>query len=209
MPGLVGKKVGMTSVFDENGTNIPCTVLEVGPCIVTQVKTKESDGYKALQIAFDEKKEKNTTRAMMGHFKKANTTPKRKVIELSGFIRDWKVGDVITVDYFQNDLWLDVTAVSKGKGFQGVVTRHGFSGIVGTTHGQHDRERAPGSLGGSSYPSRVFKGMRMAGQTGNKNVKMLNLKVVKIIPENNLLLLKGSIPGAKGSYVIVESPDRT
>jgi large subunit ribosomal protein L3 len=146
---------------------------------------------------------------MMGHFKKANTTPKRKVIELSGFIRDWKVGDVITVDYFQNDLWLDVTAVSKGKGFQGVVTRHGFSGIVGTTHGQHDRERAPGSLGGSSYPSRVFKGMRMAGQTGNKNVKMLNLKVVKIIPENNLLLLKGSIPGAKGSYVIVESPDRT
>lgn len=209
MPGLVGKKVGMTSVFDENGTNIPCTVLEVGPCIVTQVKTKESDGYKALQIAFDEKKEKNTTKAMMGHFKKANTTPKRKVIELSGFIRDWKVGDVITVDYFQNDLWLDVTAVSKGKGFQGVVTRHGFSGIVGSTHGQHDRERAPGSLGGSSWPSRVFKGMRMAGQTGNKNVKMLNLKVVKIIPENNLLLLKGSIPGAKGSYVIVESPDRT
>ncbi len=209
MPGLVGKKVGMTSVFDENGTNIPCTVLEVGPCVVTQVKTKESDGYKALQIAFDEKKEKNTTKAMMGHFKKANTTPKRKVIELSGFIRDWKVGDVITVDYFQNDLWLDVTAVSKGKGFQGVVTRHGFSGIVGSTHGQHDRERAPGSLGGSSWPSRVFKGMRMAGQTGNKNVKMLNLKVVKIIPENNLLLLKGSIPGAKGSYVIVESPDRT
>ena len=209
MPGLVGKKVGMTSVFDENGTNIPCTVLEVGPCVVTQVKTKESDGYKALQIAFDEKKEKNTTKAMMGHFKKANTTPKRKVIELSGFIRDWKVGDVITVDYFQNDLWLDVTAVSKGKGFQGVVTRHGFSGIVGSTHGQHDRERAPGSLGGSSWPSRVFKGMRMAGQTGNKNVKMLNLKVVKIIPENNLLLLKGSIPGAKGSYVIVESPERT
>jgi large subunit ribosomal protein L3 len=209
MPGLVGKKVGMTSVFDENGTNIPCTVLEVGPCVVTQVKTKESDGYKALQIAFDEKKEKNTTKAMKGHFKKANTTPKRKLIELSGFIRDWKVGDVITVDYFQNDLWLDVTAVSKGKGFQGVVTRHGFSGIVGTTHGQHDRERAPGSLGGSSWPSRVFKGMRMAGQTGNKNVKMLNLKVVKIIPENNLLLLKGSIPGAKGSYVIVESPDRT
>jgi large subunit ribosomal protein L3 len=209
MPGLVGKKVGMTSVFDENGTNIPCTVLEVGPCVVTQVKTRESDGYKALQIAFDEKKEKNTTKAMMGHFKKANTTPKRKLVELSGFIRDWKVGDVITVDYFQNDLWLDVTAVSKGKGFQGVVTRHGFSGIVGTTHGQHDRERAPGSLGGSSWPSRVFKGMRMAGQTGNKSVKMLNLKVVKIIPENNLLLLKGSIPGAKGSYVIVESPDRT
>jgi large subunit ribosomal protein L3 len=209
MPGLVGKKVGMTSIFDENGVNVPCTVLEVGPCIVTQVKTKESDGYKALQLAFDEKKEKNTPRAMKGHFKKANTTPKRKVIELSGFILDWKVGDVITVDYFKNDLWLDVTAVSKGKGFQGVVTRHGFSGIVGSTHGQHDRARAPGSLGGSSWPSRVFKGMRMAGQMGNKNVKMLNLKVVRIISENNLLLLKGSIPGAKGSYVVVESPDRT
>lgn len=199
----------MTSIFDENGANIPCTVLEVGPCTVTQVKTKESDGYKALQLAFDDKKEKNTPGAMKGHFKKANATPKRKVVELTGFIRDWKLGDVITVDYFKDDLWLDVTSVSKGKGFQGVVTRHGFSGIVGTTHGQHDRERAPGSLGGSSWPSRVFKGMRMAGQTGNRNVKVLNLKVVKIIPESNLLLLKGSIPGAKGSYVIVESPDRT
>jgi large subunit ribosomal protein L3 len=209
MPGLVGKKVGMTSIFDENGVNIPCTVLEVGPCVITQVKTKETDGYKALQIAFDDKKEKNTPGAMKGHFKKANTTPKRKVVELTGFILDWKIGDIITVDYFKDDAWLDVTGISKGKGFQGVVTRHGFSGIVGTTHGQHDRERAPGSLGGSSWPSRVFKGMRMAGQTGNKNVKVLNLKVVKIIPENNLLLLKGSIPGAKGSYVVVESPDRT
>jgi large subunit ribosomal protein L3 len=209
MPGLVGKKVGMTSIFDENGVNVPCTVLEMGPCVVTQVKTQESDGYKALQLAFDEKKEKNTPGAMKGHFKKANTTPKRKVVELTGFILDWKLGDIITVDYFKDDAWLDVTGVSKGKGFQGVVTRHGFSGIVGTTHGQHDRERAPGSLGGSSWPSRVFKGMRMAGQTGNRNVKVLNLKVVKIIPENNLLLLKGSIPGAKGSYVIVESPERT
>jgi large subunit ribosomal protein L3 len=209
MPGLVGKKVGMTSIFDENGVNVPCTVLEIGPCVVTQVKTQESDGYKAVQLAFDEKKEKNTPGAMKGHFKKANTTPKRKVVELTGFILDWKLGDVITVDYFKDDAWLDVTGVSKGKGFQGVVTRHGFSGIVGTTHGQHDRERAPGSLGGSSWPSRVFKGMRMAGQTGNRNVKVLNLKVVKIIPENNLLLLKGSIPGAKGSYVIVESPERT
>ena len=208
MPGLVGKKVGMTSIFDENGVNVPCTVLEVGPCVVTQVKTKETDGYKALQLAFDEKKEKNTPGAMKGHFKKANTTPKRKVIELSGFILDWKIGDVLTVDYFRDDAWLDVTGVSKGKGFQGVVTRHGFSGIVGSTHGQHDRQRAPGSLGASSFPSRVFKGMRMAGQMGNKNVKVLNLKVVKIIAENNLLLLKGSIPGAKGSYVIVESPDR-
>ncbi|MBN1788897.1 MAG: 50S ribosomal protein L3 [Bacteroidales bacterium] len=209
MPGLVGKKVGMTSIFDENGVNVPCTVLEIGPCVVTQVKTKESDGYKALQIAFDDKKEKNTPNAMKGHFKKANTTPKRKIVELTGFVLDWKLGDVITVDYFKDDAWLDVTSVSKGKGFQGVVTRHGFSGIVGTTHGQHDRERAPGSLGGSSWPSRVFKGMRMAGQKGGDSVKMLNLKVVKIIPESNLLLLKGSIPGAKGSYVIVESPDRT
>jgi large subunit ribosomal protein L3 len=209
MPGLVGKKVGMTSIFDENGVNIPCTVLEMGPCVVTQVKTNESDGYKALQLSFDEKKEKNTPGAMKGHFKKAGTTPKRKVVELSGFILDWKLGDVITVDYFKDDLWLDVTGLSKGKGFQGVVKRHGFSGIVGSTHGQHDRQRAPGSLGASSFPSRVFKGMRMAGHTGNRNVKVLNLKVVKIIPENNLLLLKGSIPGAKGSYVVVESPERT
>lgn len=209
MPGLVGKKVGMTSIFDENGVNVPCTVLEVGPCTVTQVKTKETDGYKAIQLAFDEKKEKNTPAAMKGHFKKASTTPKRKVVELTGFIRDWKLGDVITVDYFKDDAWLDVTSVSKGKGFQGVVTRHGFGGIGDSTHGQHDRSRAPGSLGGSSWPSRVLRGMRMAGQTGNKNVKVLNLKVVKIIPENNLLLLKGSIPGAKGSYVIIESPDRT
>ena len=209
MPGLIGKKVGMTSVFDENGNNVPCTVLEVGPCVITQIKTMEKDGYKAVQLAFDEKKEKNTPKAMKGHFKKANTTPKRKVIELKGFIRDWSVGDVITVDYFKDDPWLDVTAVSKGKGFQGVVNRHGFSGIGDSTHGQHDRSRAPGSLGGSSWPSRVFKGMRMAGQTGNKNVKVLNLKVVKIIPENNLLLLKGSVPGAKGSYIIIESPEGT
>jgi large subunit ribosomal protein L3 len=209
MPGLIGKKVGMTSVFDESGNNVPCTVLEVGPCVITQIKTMEKDGYKAVQLAFDEKKEKNTPKAMQGHFKKANTTPKRKVIELRGFIREWSVGDVITVDYFKDDPWLDVTAVSKGKGFQGVVTRHGFSGIGDSTHGQHDRSRAPGSLGGSSWPSRVFKGMRMAGQTGNKNVKVLNLKVVKIIPENNLLLLKGSVPGAKGSYIIIESPEGT
>jgi large subunit ribosomal protein L3 len=209
MPGLVGKKVGMTSIFDENGVNVPCTVLEMGPCTVTQVKTPETDGYKALQLAFDDKKEKNTPAAMKGHFKKASATPKRKVVELTGFIRDWKLGDVITVDYFKDDEWLDVTAVSKGKGFQGVVTRHGFGGIGDSTHGQHDRQRAPGSLGGSSWPSRVLRGMRMAGQTGNKNIKVLNLKVVKIIPESNLLLLKGSIPGAKGSYVVVESPDRT
>ncbi|MBP1669631.1 MAG: ribosomal protein [Bacteroidetes bacterium] len=209
MPGLIGKKVGMTSVFDENGNNVPCTVLEVGPCVVTQVKTKDTDGYKAIQLAFDEKKEKSTTKAMMGHFKKANTTPKRKVVELKEFILDWKVGDVITVDYFKDDPWVDVSAVSKGKGFQGVVTRHHFSGVGDKTHGQHDRQRAPGSLGGSSYPSRVFKGLRMAGHTGDRKIKVINLRVVKIIPENNLLLLKGSVPGSKGSYVIVESPKGT
>jgi large subunit ribosomal protein L3 len=209
MPGLIGKKVGMTSVFDENGNNVPCTVLEVGPCVVTQVKTKDTDGYKAIQLAFDEKKEKSTPKAMMGHFKKANTTPKRKVVELKEFILDWKVGDVITVDYFKDDPWVDVSAVSKGKGFQGVVTRHHFSGVGDKTHGQHDRQRAPGSLGGSSYPSRVFKGLRMAGHTGDRKIKVINLRVVKIIPENNLLLLKGSVPGSKGSYVIVESPKGT
>ncbi len=199
----------MTSVFDENGNNIPCTVLQVGPCVITQVKTVETDGYAAIQMAFDDKKEKNTPKAMIGHFKKANTTPKRKVIELKGFIRDWKVGDIITVDYFHDDPWLDVSAVSKGKGFQGVIKRHHFGGVGDSTHGQHDRSRAPGSLGGSSYPSRVFRGLRMAGRTGGKKTKIINLKVMKIIPEDNLLLLKGSVPGSKGSYVIVESPDRT
>lgn len=199
----------MTSVFDENGNNVPCTVLEAGPCVITQVKTRDTDGYDAIQMSFKEKKEKNTTRAMLGHFKKANTTPKAKVVELKGFIRHWKVGDVITVDYFKDDPWLDVSAVSKGKGFQGVVKRHHFGGIGDSTHGQHDRERAPGSLGGSSYPSRVFKGLRMAGHTGNRKIKVLNLKVVKIIPENNLLLLKGSVPGSKGSYVVIQCPDRT
>jgi large subunit ribosomal protein L3 len=204
MPGLIGKKVGMTSVFDENGNNVPCTVLEVGPCTVTQIKTVESDGYNAVQLAFDEKKEKNTPRAMLGHFKKAGTTPKRKVIELKGFVKHWKPGDVITVDYFNDDIWLDVKANSKGKGFQGVVKRHGFSGVNDATHGQHNRGRAPGSLGASSFPSRVFKGMRMAGHDGNRTVKVLNLKVVKIIPEQNILMLKGSVPGANGSYVIIE-----
>ena len=204
MPGLIGKKIGMTSVFDENGSNVPCTVLEVGPCTVTQIKTVETDGYNAVQLAFDEKKEKSTPKAMIGHFKKAGTTPKRKVIELKGFVKDWKAGDVITVDYFKDDIWLDVKASSKGKGFQGVVKRHGFAGVNDATHGQHNRNRAPGSLGASSYPSRVFKGMRMAGRDGNKTVKVLNLKVVKILTEENILMLKGSVPGANGSYVIIE-----
>ena len=208
MPGLIGKKVGMTSVFDENGNNIPCTVLEAGPCVITQVKSRETDGYNAIQLAYEDIKEKKATKAMLGHFRKSGTPPKRKLIELTGFIKDWKPGDVITVDYFKNDIWLDVTAKSKGKGFQGVVKRHGFSGVNDATHGQHNRGRAPGSLGASSYPSRVFKGMRMAGQTGNRSVKVLNLKIVKIIPENNIILLKGSVPGSTGSYVLIESPDR-
>jgi large subunit ribosomal protein L3 len=208
MPGLIGKKVGMTSIFDEKGNNIPCTVLEVGPCVITQIKTKENDGYTAIQLSFDEKREKNTPKAMKGHFKKAGTTPKYKVMEFPGLTLDYKVGDVITVDFFKDDPWVDVTAVSKGKGFQGVVKRHGFGGIGDLTHGQHDRSRAPGSLGGSSWPSRVFKGMRMAGQMGNKNIKALNLKVIKVVPENNLLLLKGSVPGAKGSYIVIQSPEK-
>jgi len=204
MPGLIGKKIGMTSIFDENGKDVPCTVIQVGPCVVTQVKTVESDGYSAVQLAFDEKKEKHTTKALMGHFKKADTSPKKKVIELKGFVKEWKAGDVITVDYFKDDTWLDVVGISKGKGFQGVVKRHGFRGVGGVTHGQHNRLRAPGSLGASSYPSRVFKGMRMAGRTGGSRIKILNLRVMKILSEDNLLLVKGSVPGSNGSYLIIE-----
>lgn len=204
MPGLIGKKIGMTSIFDKDGKNIPCTVIQAGPCTVTQVKTVETDGYAAVQLAFDDKKEKNTSKAEQGHFAKANTLPKRRVIELKGFVKNWKAGDVITVDYFNDDTWLDVSGMSKGKGFQGVVKRHNFAGVNDATHGQHNRMRAPGSLGASSYPSRVFKGMRMAGQTGNKKVKILNLRVMKIVPENNLLILKGSVPGSNGSYLIIE-----
>ena len=204
MPGLIGKKIGMTSIFDKDGKNIPCTVIQAGPCTVTQVKSIDSDGYAAVQLAFDDKKEKNTSKAEQGHFAKANSTPKRKVIELKGFVKDWKPGDVITVDYFHDDTWLDVSGMSKGKGFQGVVKRYNFAGVNDATHGQHNRMRAPGSLGASSYPSRVFKGMRMAGQTGNKRVKILNLRVMKIVSENNLLILKGSVPGSNGSYLIIE-----
>ena len=204
MPGLIGKKIGMTSIFDKDGKNIPCTVIQAGPCTVTQVKTVESDGYAAVQLAFDDKKEKNTSRAEQGHFARANATPKKKVIELKGFVKDWKPGDVITVDYFHDDTWLDVSGMSKGKGFQGVVKRHNFRGVNDASHGQHNRERAPGSLGASSYPSRVFKGMRMGGQTGNRKVKILNLRVMRIVPENNLLILKGSVPGSNGSYLIIE-----
>jgi large subunit ribosomal protein L3 len=194
----------MTSVFDDQGKIVPCTVIEVGPCVITQIKTIENDGYKAVQLAFDEKKEKHTNKAMMGHFKKAKTIPKRKIIELKGFVRDWKAGDVITVEYFNDDTWLDVSGLTKGKGFQGVVKRHGFRGVGDASHGQHNRGRHPGSLGASSFPSRVIKGMKMAGQTGGKKTKQINLRVVKIIPEENLLLLKGSVPGSKGSFLIIE-----
>lgn len=204
MPGLIGKKIGMTSIFDENGKDVPCTVIQAGPCVVTQVKTVESDGYAAVQLSFDEKKEKHTTKALLGHFKKANTSPKKTVVELKGFVTDWKTGDVITVDYFKDDIWLDIVGISKGKGFQGVVKRHGFKGVGDATHGQHDRSRAPGSMGASSYPSRVFKGMRMAGRTGGARVKVLNLRIMKILSEDNLLLVKGSVPGSNGSYLIIE-----
>ena len=208
MPGLIGKKIGMTSVFGADGKNIPCTVIEAGPCVVTQIRTEEVDGYAAVQLAYDEKKEKHTSAPLMGHFKKANTTPKRKLVEFANdFNKELQLGDTITVsDIFVEgeDSWVDVTGISKGKGFQGVVKRHGFAGVGGQTHGQHNRLRAPGSLGASSWPSRVFKGMRMVGRTGGDRVKILNLKVIKVIPENNLILVKGSIPGAKGSYVIVE-----
>ncbi len=204
MQGIIGKKIGMTSVFSAEGKNIPCTVIEAGPCVVTQVKTVESDGYGAIQLSFDEKKEKRTSKAMVEHFKKAGTTPKRKIVEFRDFGKDVKVGDNITVDIFIDGEWCDVTGTSKGKGFQGVVKRHNFAGVNDATHGQHNRLRAPGSLGASSDPSRVFKGMRMGGRTGGDRVKMISLKVLKTIPESNLLLVKGSVPGAKGSYLIIE-----
>lgn len=206
MSGLIGKKIGMTSVFDADGKNIPCTVIEAGPCVVTQIRTEEKDGYAAVQLAYDEKKEKHTSAPLMGHFQKANTTPKRKLVEFSmDFEKELALGDSLSVsDVFADDTWVDVTGISKGKGFQGVVKRHGFAGVGGQTHGQHNRLRAPGSLGASSWPSRVFKGKRLAGRMGGDQVKVLNLKVIKVIAENNLILVKGSIPGAKGSYVIVE-----
>ncbi|MFO7755971.1 MAG: 50S ribosomal protein L3 [Bacteroidales bacterium] len=204
MQGLIGKKVGMTSVFDENGKNIPCTVIEAGPCVVTQIKTKDKDGYNALQLGYDDKKEKNSTKAEIGHFKKANTGPKRMIVEFTGFPEgEFKTGDVLDVDLFNDDTWLDVRGWSKGKGFQGVVKRHGFRGVGDKTHGQHNRERAPGSLGASSYPSRVFKGMRMGGRTGNDKVMAISLRVMKLLPDSNLLIVKGSVPGPKGGYLII------
>ena len=203
MSGLIGKKIGMTSVFSAEGKNIPCTVIEAGPCVVTQIKTVEKDGYSAVQIAYDDKSEKHTSKSLSGHFAKAGTTPKRKVAEFRDF-PEVNLGDTITVDTIADGEWVDVTGISKGKGYQGVVKRHGFAGVGGQTHGQHNRQRKPGSLGASSYPSRVFKGKRLPGQTGGTQVKVLNLRVLKVIPENNLLLVKGSIPGAKGSYLLIE-----
>jgi large subunit ribosomal protein L3 len=203
MPGLIGKKIGMTSVFSVEGKNIPCTVIEAGPCTVTQIRTLETDGYEAVQLGFVEKKEKHATKAEIGHYKKAGTTPKRKVVEFDGFGSDVKLGDVITVDMLEADSFIDITGVSKGRGFQGVVRRHGFGGVGQSTHGQHNRLRAPGSIGASSYPSRVFKGMRMAGRDGGKTITVQNLQVLKVIPENNLLIVKGSVPGAKDSYLII------
>lgn len=204
MPGLLGKKIGMTSVFSAEGKNVPCTVIEAGPCVVTQIKSVEKDGYAAVQLGFQEAKEKNTTKPMLGHFKKAGTTPKRHLAEFSDFDKDLNLGDVVTVDLFDGTAFVDVTGTSKGRGFQGVVKRHGFGGVGQRTHGQDDRERKPGSIGACSYPAKVFKGTRMAGQMGGDRVTTHNLQVLKVIPESNLLLIKGSAPGCNGSILIIK-----
>ena len=204
MPGLIGRKIGMTSVFSAEGKNMPCTVIEVGPCVVSQVKTVEKDGYEAVQLGFVEKSDKHTNKAEQGHFKKAGVTPRRHLVEFKNFEQQLKLGDTLTVDFFTEKDFVDVVGTSKGRGFQGVVHRHGFGGVGQITHGQSDRQRAPGSLGGSSYPARVFKGMRMAGRMGNDRVTVQNLQVLKVIPEHNLLMVKGSVPGAKGSILIIE-----
>ena len=203
MSGLIGKKIGMTSLFDDNGKNIPCTVLEAGPCLVTQVRTVEVDGYNAVQLGFDDKAEKQVSKAAEGHFKKAKVTPKKKLVEFQNFEQELNLGDTVTVDHFLEGDFVDISGTSKGKGFQGVVKRHGFAGVGQATHGQHNRLRAPGSIGAASYPARVFKGMRMAGQMGNSKVKVLNLKVIKVVLEKNLLVDKGCVPGHKNAYVIM------
>ncbi|HAE31440.1 MAG TPA: 50S ribosomal protein L3 [Flavobacteriales bacterium] len=203
MPGIIGKKIGMTSIYSAEGKNLPCTLVECGPCVVTQVKTVEKDGYSAVQLAYGDKKEKNTPKALKGHFKKAGTSPKAKLVEFDGF-EEVNLGDEINVTLFEEGEFVDVVGTSKGKGFQGVVKRHNFRGVGDATHGQHNRLRAPGSIGAASYPARVFKGMKMAGQMGNERVKVMNLKVLKVIEEKNVLVVKGSVPGPKGSYVILE-----
>jgi len=203
--GLIGRKIGMTSIFDATGRNVACTVVEAGPCIVTQVKTEQTDGYNAIQLGFGEAKLKNTTKPASGHFDKANTTPKRKLVEFRDFNIPKSLGDTVTIEeVFNEGDYVDVVGTSRGKGFQGVVKRHGFKGVGDASHGQHNRQRAPGSIGASSDPSRVMKGMKMAGQTGNKRVKMLSLSVVRLLPDKNIILLKGAVPGHKGSYLIIE-----
>ena len=204
MPGLIGKKIGMTSVFSADGKNVPCTVIEVGPCVVTQVKSVEKDGYAAVQLGFQEAKEKNTSNALLGHFKKAGVTPKRHLAEFTGFDQEYNLGDTLTVELFNDVNFVDVIGISKGKGFQGVMKRHGFGGVGQTTHGQDDRARKPGAIGACSYPAKVFKGLRMGGQMGGDRVTTQNLKVLKVIPEHNLLLIKGSVAGCNGSIVIVQ-----
>ena len=203
MAGIIGKKIGMTSVFSVEGKNLPCTIIQAGPCVVTQIKTQEKDGYESVQLGFEDRKEKKTSKAMLGHFAKAKTNPKRKIVEFKDF-QNVNLGDSVTVDQFEAGEYVDVVGTSKGKGFQGVVKRHGFGGVGQATHGQHNRMRAPGSIGAASYPARVFKGMKMGGRTGGDRVKSINLQVLKVLPEKNLLIVKGSIPGSKGSYVIVE-----
>ncbi len=204
MPGLIGKKIGMTSVFSAEGKNIPCTVIEAGPCVVTQVKTVENDGYDAIQVGYMDKKDKHTTQPLQGHFKKAGVTPKRHLAEFKSFKEDYKLGDELTVELFADSHYVDVVGTSKGKGFQGVMKRHGFSGVGESTHGQKNRLRAPGSVGASSTPSKLFKGLRMAGQDGNRRVTVQNLEVMKVMPEHNVLLVKGSVPGAKGAILYIE-----
>ena len=204
MSGLIGKKIGMTSLFDNKGKNIPCTIIEAGPCIVTQVKTKENNGYESLQLSFGENKTKLSTKPLTGHFQKAKTGPKKKSLEFKGFEKDFNLGDEINVSLFKEGEFVDVSGISKGKGFQGVVKRHGFGGVGQSTHGQHNRLRAPGSIGAASYPARVFKGMKMAGRMGGKKVKVLNLKIFKVIPEKNIIILKGAVPGHNDSYLKIE-----
>ncbi|MGB0456374.1 MAG: 50S ribosomal protein L3 [Flavobacteriaceae bacterium] len=204
MSGLIGKKIGMTSIFDENGKNMPCTVIQAGPCVVTQVRTEEKDGYEAIQLGFDDKTEKSATKAQIGHAKKAGTTVKKKVAEFSGFDEEYKLGDTITVEHFEEGEFVDITGTSKGKGFQGVVKRHGFGGVGQATHGQHNRLRAPGSIGAASYPARVFKGMKMAGRMGTDTVKVQNLRVLKVVADQNLIVVKGCVPGHKNAYVKIE-----
>jgi large subunit ribosomal protein L3 len=204
MSGLIGKKIGMTSIFDENGKNMPCTVIQAGPCVVTQVRTEDNDGYEAVQLGFDDKTEKSANKAEMGHAKKAGISVKKKVVEFQGFEAEYKLGDTITVAHFEEGEFVDITGTSKGKGFQGVVKRHGFAGVGQATHGQHNRLRAPGSIGAASYPARVFKGMKMAGRMGTDTVKVQNLRVLKVVEDQNLLVVKGCVPGHKNAYVKIE-----